>query len=52
MSNYLLVRYAGQLVVDSSNDYAFANDLITYRVKQRLDSKVVNTDAARVFVGS
>ena len=52
MSQYLYVRYAGELTVDVSTDYAFANDLITYRVRQRLDSKSVNTDAARVFVGA
>ena len=52
MSNYLYIRYAGELTVDVSTDYAFANDLITYRVRQRLDSKSVNTDAARVFIGS
>lgn len=52
MSNYLYVRYAGELTVDVSTDYGFANDLITYRVRQRLDSKSVNTDSARVFVGS
>jgi HK97 family phage major capsid protein len=52
MSQYLYIRYAGELTVDVSTDYAFANDMNTYRVRQRLDSKSVNTDAARTFIGS
>jgi HK97 family phage major capsid protein len=51
MAEYLMVRYAGDLEIVSSPDFDFDNDLITYRSKLRLDSAVVNSDAARVFVG-
>jgi HK97 family phage major capsid protein len=51
MSRFLAVRYAGPLRIDASRDFAFANALVTYRVQQRIDSKIVESAAARVFLG-
>jgi HK97 family phage major capsid protein len=52
LDQYLIIRYAGDVAVDSSDAFAFDKDLITYRSRLRVDSKCVNTDAARVFVGA
>lgn len=52
MSRYYAVRYAGPLTVKSSEDFAFASGLITYRVEQRLDGRVMDSSAARVFIGA
>lgn len=51
LDQYLFIRYAGDVTVDASDAFAFDKDLITYRSRLRMDSKSVNTDAARVFVG-
>ena len=51
MRDFYAVRFAGALRVDASRDYAFTNDLITYRVIQRLDGRIINADAGRKFVG-
>lgn len=51
MNEYLFVRYAGGVSIDVSSDFSFDQDLVSYRSKLRVDSKVVNTDAARVLVG-
>ena len=42
----MIVRFAGAVRVDTSTDYAFANDLVTWRFIIRADSKVVNPEAA------
>ena len=52
MSSFYTVRFAERLTIDVSRDFAFANDLTTYRIKQRLDGRIVDTNAARVFVGA
>ena len=52
MSAFYTVRFAERLTIDVSRDFAFANDLTTYRIKQRLDGRIVDTNAARVFVGA
>ena len=51
MRDFYAVRFAGALRVDVSRDYAFANDLVTYRVLQRIDGRITNADAGRKFVG-
>lgn len=52
MSQFYTVRFAERLTIDVSRDFAFANDLTTYRIKQRLDARIVDTNAARVFIGA
>lgn len=52
MGSFYTVRFAERLTIDVSRDFAFANDLTTYRIKQRLDGRIVDTNAARVFVGA
>jgi len=52
LDQYLFIRYAGDVTIDASDAFAFDKDLITYRSRLRMDSKSVNTDAARVFVGA
>ena len=52
MSAFYTVRFAERLTIDVSRDFAFANDLTTYRIKQRLDGRIVDTNAARVFIGA
>lgn len=52
LDQYLFVRYAGDVTVDASDAFAFDKDLITYRSRLRVDSKSVNTDAARLFIGA
>lgn len=51
MQRFYGVRFAGALRVDVSRDFAFQNDLITYRAIQRLDGRIINSDAGRKFVG-
>lgn len=51
VSRYYTVRYAGPLRLESSDAYAFANDLMTWRAILRVDGKVVDTNSARVFRG-
>lgn len=51
MQDYFVVRNAGPLRLTPSMDFALDRDLMTVRVTFRTDSKSVNTDAARVFVG-
>jgi HK97 family phage major capsid protein len=48
-SRGLVVRFAGGVRIDSSSDYAFLNDLITFRFLLRADSRIVDTNAARVL---
>jgi HK97 family phage major capsid protein len=51
MQRFYGVRFAGALRVDVSRDFAFQNDLITYRAIQRLDGRIINADAGRKFIG-
>jgi HK97 family phage major capsid protein len=51
MQRFYGVRFAGALRVDASRDYAFHEDKITYRAIQRLDGRILNSDAGRLFVG-
>jgi HK97 family phage major capsid protein len=47
----LYVRNAGGLQVDRSDDFAFGNDLATWRATWRLDSALVQTANIKVFKG-
>ena len=52
MSRFYAVRFAQRLAIDVSRDYAFNRDVTTYRVLQRLDGRIVDTNAARAFIGA
>jgi len=45
------VRMAGGITFDRSDDYAFANDLITFRARVRIDGDLPQTNAIKYFVG-
>lgn len=45
----LAVRIAGGVRVESSTDFAFSSDLVTFRFLIRADSRIVDTNAARVL---
>ena len=47
----LYIRNAGGIKVDRSDDYAFANDLATWRATWRLDSALVQTANIKKFKG-
>ena len=47
----LYIRNAGGLAVDRSDDYAFGNDLSTWRATWRLDSRLIQTSNIKVFRG-
>lgn len=47
----LYVRNAGGLDISRSDDYAFGNDLATWRATWRLDSKLVQTSNIKKFKG-
>lgn len=45
------VRQAGGIKFDRSDEYAFANDLITFRASIRIDGDLPQTSAIKYFVG-
>lgn len=45
----LMVRFAGPVRVESSDEFAFSSDLQTWRFIIRADSKIVDAGAARVL---
>jgi HK97 family phage major capsid protein len=47
----IYIRNAGGLQIDRSDDYAFANDLATWRATWRLDSALVQTANIKKFKG-
>jgi len=47
----LYIRNAGGLQIDRSDDYAFANDLATWRATWRLDSALVQKSNIKKFKG-
>ena len=47
----LFIRNAGGLQVDRSDDYAFGNDLATWRATWRLDSALIQKANLKVFRG-
>jgi HK97 family phage major capsid protein len=46
------VRSVGGLKLDRSDDYAFANDLITFRATWRVDGNLAQTSHIKYFVGA
>jgi HK97 family phage major capsid protein len=48
----IYIRNAGGIQVDRSDDYAFANDLATWRATWRLDSALVQTANIKKFKGA
>ena len=50
-SRYMAVRFAGGLRLDISYDSDFDNDLIAIRAAQRIDSRVLDLRAGKVFKG-
>lgn len=51
MAEFYAVRMAGALRLETSRDFAFDRDLVYYRVDQRMDGRIINSDAGRKFVG-
>jgi HK97 family phage major capsid protein len=45
------VRMAGGIRFDRSDDYAFANDLVTFRASVRIDGDLPQTAAVKYFIG-
>lgn len=45
------VRMAGGISFERSDDYAFANDLITFRARVRIDGDLPQTSAVKYFIG-
>ena len=45
------VRMAGGIRFDRSDDFAFANDLVTFRASVRLDGDLPQTSAIKFFIG-
>ena len=45
------VRMAGGISFERSDDYAFANDLITFRARVRIDGDLPQTSAIKYFIG-
>lgn len=45
------VRQVGGLRLDRSDDYAFQNDLITFRATMRIDGNLIQTSHVKHFVG-
>ena len=45
----VMVRFAGGVRVDSSTEYGYANDLVSWRFLVRADSEVVNPNAAKAL---
>jgi HK97 family phage major capsid protein len=52
MSRYMTVRFAGSLRIELDRSAQFEQDMVVMRAVQRLDSKVVDTNAGRAFVGA
>jgi len=52
MSRYMTVRFAGDLRIEIDRSAQFEQDMVVMRAVQRLDSKVVDTNAGRAFVGA
>jgi len=48
----IYMRNAGGLQVDRSDDYAFGNDLATWRATWRLDSALVQKNNIKIFKGA
>jgi HK97 family phage major capsid protein len=46
------VRQVGGLRLDRSDDYAFQNDLITFRATMRIDGNLIQTSHVKYFAGA
>ncbi len=46
------VRFAGGARVERSDDFAFANDLVTWRFAVRADGDLIDTGAIKTFTGA
>jgi HK97 family phage major capsid protein len=46
------VRQVGGLRLDRSDDYAFQNDLITFRATMRIDGNLIQTSHVKSFIGN
>lgn len=46
------VRMAGGIRFDRSDDYAFANDLVTFRATVRIDGNLPQTGSVKYFIGA
>jgi HK97 family phage major capsid protein len=44
-----VIRDAGQIRIERSDDYAFANDLVTFRYVMRTDGDLVDESAIRAY---
>lgn len=51
ISKFYYVRFAGGLKLVASPDFALSTGLVTYRIDSRVDGRVVDTSAAKRFVG-
>ena len=51
MSRYF-VRIAGGLRFERSDDFAFQNDLVSFRAVIRLDAELVDINAVKMFAHS
>ena len=51
ISRFYYVRFAGGLKLVASKDFALNTGLVTYRIDSRVDGRVVDTSAAKRFVG-
>jgi HK97 family phage major capsid protein len=45
-------RTVGGLRLDRSDDYAFQNDLITFRATMRVDGNLIQTSHVKSFIGA
>lgn len=52
ISRFYTVRFAGGLKLVASRDYALNTGLVTYRIESRVDGRIVDTSAAKRFVGA
>ncbi len=51
ISKFYYVRFAGGLKLVASPEFALNTGLVTYRIDSRVDGRVVDTNAAKRFVG-
>lgn len=52
MARAMTVRFAGDLRIEIDQSAQFENDMVVMRAVQRIDSKIVDGNAARAFVGA
>ena len=52
MSRFFTVRLAGNLRIEIDQSAQFENDMVVMRAVQRIDSKVVDANAGKAFIGA